>query len=40
MLIEEGKTRCLVSYKVGKSIASMPLNEFIDYLGCIEKDVV
>ncbi len=40
ILIEESKTERLVSRKVGEGIASMPLEEFLDSLGCVEEDAV
>ncbi len=40
ILIEESKTRQLIPCKVGEEITSMPLEEFLDSLDCIEKDAV
>ncbi len=40
ILIEESKTGQLVLRKVGEGIASMPLEEFLDSLGCVEEDAV
>ncbi len=40
ILIEESKTGRLVSREVGEGIASMPLEEFLDSLGCVEKDAI
>ncbi len=40
ILIEESKTGQLVPREVGEGIASMPLEEFLDSLGCVKEDAV
>ncbi len=40
ILIEVDKGRKLRPRQVGESIASMPLEEFFDFLGCREEDTV
>ncbi len=40
ILIEESKTGRLVPREVGEGIVSMPLEEFLDSLGCVEEDAV
>ncbi len=40
IFIEKCKTGQLVSRKVGEGIASIPLEEYLDNLGCVEEDVV
>ena len=39
VLMEENKSGKLGLQKVGESIASMPLDKFLDYLNCAEEDV-
>ncbi len=40
ILIEESKIGRLVPCEVGEGIASMPLEEFLDSLGCVKEDAV
>ena len=40
VLMEENKSGKLGSQEVGESIASMPLDKFLDCLNCAEKDAV
>ncbi len=40
ILIKESKTERLVTREVKEGIASMPLEEFLDSLGCVEEDAV
>ncbi len=40
ILIEESKTGRLIPHEVGEGIASMPLEEFLDSLNCVEEDAV
>ncbi len=40
IFIEESKTGQLIPYKVGERIASILLEEFLDSIDCVKKNIV
>ena len=40
MLIKKAKGRRLVPQEVGEEIASMPLDKFLNYMSCVEENIV